>query len=70
MAERNPIQPNPLSAIRALRLDPWRVPSGEPTDRLLGSLNPILGDFAPVRPTALVPAQRTAPARESGLSAH
>jgi hypothetical protein len=61
MPERRPITPGPLSAIRALRLDAWRPVHTEPVHGLLGSLGPILGDFAPVRSTAVVPAQRTAP---------
>jgi hypothetical protein len=61
MSERKPTTPNQYSAIRALRLDAWRVPSTEPTDRLLGSLTPVLGEFAPARRVAVVPAQRTAP---------
>jgi hypothetical protein len=61
MADRTPRTSNRLSAIRALRLDAWRAPSTEPTEWLLGSLYPVLGDFAPPRPIVLVPAQRIAP---------
>ncbi len=61
MAERTSSTPNRLSAIRALRLDAWRAPSTGPAEVLLGSLYPILGDFAPTRPAAAVPAQRIAP---------
>jgi hypothetical protein len=61
MSERRPTTPGPLSAIRALRLDAWRPVHTEPVHGLLGSLRPILGDFAPARSIAVVPAQRTAP---------
>jgi hypothetical protein len=61
MADRTPRTSTRLSAIRALRLDAWRAPSAEPTGRLLGSLYPILGDFAPPRRIVPVPMQRIAP---------
>lgn len=66
MAERTPTgspasRRGPLAVIRALRLDAWRAASAEPVERLLGSLHPILGDFAPARPVAAIPLQRTAP---------
>jgi hypothetical protein len=61
MSERKPAASQQYSAIRALRLDAWRVPAAEPVELMLGSLTPILGDFAPARRVALVPAQRSAP---------
>lgn len=61
MSERKPTASQRYSAIRALRLDSWRVAAAEPAAHMLGSLNPILGAFAPARPTTLVPTQRNAP---------
>lgn len=61
MAERIPSTVNRLSTIRALRLDPWRVPSSEPAEFLLGSLHSILADFVSARPIVVVPTQRIAP---------
>lgn len=62
MAAQRPTPSRVASAIRELRLDAWQPIMGPSAPRLLGSLRPILGDFAPaVSLTALVPAQRTVP---------
>ncbi|WP_028937434.1 hypothetical protein [Pseudonocardia spinosispora] len=67
MFQHGPTTSRTASAISELRLDAWRpvASARQPsTSEQLGSLDAILGDFAPRQLTpvaAMVPAQRTTP---------
>jgi len=54
--------PSPVASVRRLRLDRWRpVPGSVGEAYLLGSLSPLLADFASAGRRVVVPTQRLAP---------
>ena len=58
----SPQKPSPAASVRRLRLDRWRpVPGTFGEARLLGSLSPLLADFATTGRRVVVPTQRVAP---------
>jgi hypothetical protein len=53
---------SPVASVRRLRLDRWRpVPGSVGEAYLLGSLSPLLADFAATGGRAVVPTQRGTP---------